>query len=105
MKRVFSTAALADAGHLRNLLEQAGIRCFIKHEQLSGGLGDLPFLECQPELWVVLDEQAPKAEAVIKEALTPAPALARAWKCPQCGEANEAHFAACWNCGTTDRSD
>jgi len=22
------------------------------------------------------------------------------WKCPQCGEALEAQFEACWNCGT-----
>ena len=104
MKRVFSTPALAEAGHLKNLLEQEGIGCFIKHEQLSGGLGDLPFLECQPELWVYVDEQAPRAEALIKDALRDAPTEGGApWRCRTCGESNDPQFAACWRCGATDR--
>lgn len=106
MKRVFATTSLADIGHLKNLLDQDGIRCFIKHEQLSGGLGDLPFLDCQPELWVYKDAEASRAEALIKDALREGPGESGSpWTCASCGESNDAQFAACWRCGTSDRSD
>jgi hypothetical protein len=103
MKRVWSGSTLHDTAHLQNLLEQAGIGCFIKHRELASAMGDLPFLECSPELWVLRDEQAVSATAVIREALRPdtgAP-VAR-WRCAECGEDNEAQFAACWRCGQRD---
>ncbi len=94
---------LHDTAHLQNLLEQAGIGCFIKHRELGSAMGDLPFLECSPELWVLRDEQAGKATLVIREALRPETgAPAAPWHCSECGEANEAQFAACWRCGHRD---
>jgi hypothetical protein len=105
VKRVFATTVLADVGHLKNLLEQDGIGCFIKHEQLSGGLGDLPFLDCQPELWVYADGDVPRAETLITEALRAAPMHGGTpWTCKHCGEANDPQFAVCWRCGASDRS-
>jgi hypothetical protein len=102
MKRVWSGSTLHDTAHLKNLLELAGIGCFIKHRELASAMGDLPFLECSPELWVLKDEHSASATAVIREALrpesdTPAPR----WRC-ECGEDNEAQFAACWRCGNRD---
>jgi hypothetical protein len=106
MKRVWSGASLHDTGHLQNLLELAGIGCFIKHRELSSALGDLPFLECSPELWVLRDDQADKATAVIHEALRPeAGARGAPWRCRHCGEDNEAQFGACWRCGRGDGPD
>jgi hypothetical protein len=100
MKRVFTGASLADIGHFRNLLEQVGIHCFIKNEQLTGALGELPIFDCQPELWVYLDEQAASAAAVIEKSLAGGEeARGRPWRCPRCGESNEGQFAACWSCG------
>ena len=101
MKRVARHESLAFLGHLRNLLEQSGIDCMIKNEQLSGGLGEIPFLECQPELWVLRDEQARSAEALLGE-IQQAAASAPAWTCSACGESNEGQFAACWACGRAD---
>jgi hypothetical protein len=80
VKRLTSNESIAYLGHLKNLLEQSGIGCVIKNEQLSGGLGEIPFLECLPELWVVHDSQLAEA----------------------CGETNEGQFAACWHCGRVD---
>ena len=103
MTRVFTGVSLAEVGHLKNLLEQAGIVCWIKNEQLVGALGEIPFLECQPELWVVVDEQAADAKALIQDALTPTvSANAAPWRCRQCGASNEPQFAACWQCGAGD---
>jgi hypothetical protein len=106
MKRVFSGPTLVDIVHLQNLLEQAGIRSFIKNRALGGALGDLPFLDCAPELWVLNDTESGLAENVIREALAPdRPGKGAPWHCPHCRERNEAQFAVCWNCGAEDASD
>ncbi len=100
MKRVWSGSTLHDTAHLKNLVEHAGIGCFIKNRALGGALGDLPFLDCSPEIWVLRDDQADRAAAVIRDALRPEQAgHAATWRCSQCGEHNEAQFAACWRCG------
>lgn len=101
MKRLASHESIAYLGHLKNLLEQSGIGCFIKNEQLSGGLGEIPFLECLPELWVVRDEQLSEAQSLLEDLKRSSPS-APAWRCAACGETNEGQFAACWNCGRAD---
>lgn len=100
MKRVASAESLAEIGHFRNVLEQNGIRCIVKNEQLSGALGEVPFLECMPELWVVRDGDLGRAEELLK-ALRRDETGGAAWQCPQCSEQNESQFAACWNCGAS----
>ncbi len=103
MKRVWSGTALHDTVHLQNLLQLAGIRSVVKNRDLGGALGDLPFLDCSPELWVVEDSDLDRASALISDALRPKPRVATApWRCAQCGEDNEAQFAACWRCGHGD---
>ena len=104
MKRVFRGRSLPEVGHLKSLLEQAGIACLIKNEQLAGALGEIPFLECMPELWVLEDREAGGAERIIAESIvgTSAPATGAAWRCRRCGGENEPQFAACWQCGTSD---
>lgn len=101
MKRIATSESLAEIGHLRNMLEQAGIRCSIRNEQLSGALGEIPFLECLPELWLVDERRVAEAEAIIAAARRAAPA-AGPWRCAHCGETNEGQFAACWQCGRED---
>lgn len=86
-------------GHLRQVLEDHGIRCLIKNEYLAGGLGELPFNECWPELWV-LDEAdhryAGEIAAGILESREPG---REPWRCPDCGEELEGQFTDCWRCG------
>ena len=103
MKRLLSNESLAYVGHVRNLLEQSGIACAIKNEQLSGGLGEIPFLECLPELWVLRDADLPRARALLKS-LEEGESGRGPWRCRHCGESNEGQFAACWRCGTADGS-
>jgi hypothetical protein len=103
VKRLASHESLAYLGHLRNLLEQADIPCLIKNEQLSGGLGELPFLDCLPELWVVRDEQVARAERLLAELATAEP-TGPSWTCRACGEINESQFGVCWHCGRADDS-
>ncbi len=100
MKRVFQSESLAEVGHLRNLLEHAGIACVIRNEQLSGALGEIPFLECLPELWVLHDDELPRARRLIEQQREPV--AAPDWRCAECAELNEGQFAACWCCGSPD---
>jgi hypothetical protein len=104
MKHVFSSESPGDTHYLKGVLERAGIACVIKNEQLIGGLGDIPFLECVPELWVLSDADAQRARALIEEHES-RPAAASPWRCPRCGEGNEGQFALCWNCGEPDDRD
>jgi hypothetical protein len=101
MKRVYWSESLPEVGHVRNLLLQAGIACVVRNEQLSGGLGEIPFLECLPELWVLDDADAPRARQLIDRQQESASAAT--WQCADCGNANEGQFAACWNCGAMDQ--
>lgn len=98
MKRVVTSESLAEIGHYRNVLEQAGISCMIKNEQLSGALGEVPFLECLPELWVLNDGDLGRAKRLLDD-LKQDTSPGQAWRCPECDETNEAQFGVCWNCG------
>jgi len=104
VQRVATAESLAEIGHYRNVLEQNGIRCYVKNEQLSGALGEVPFLECLPELWVLTDRDALRAERLLRELREGATERTGNWQCPKCGESNEAQFASCWHCGTSDPS-
>lgn len=101
MKRVYSSTSLLEIAHLRNVLEHAGIACVIKNQALAGALGELPFLDCAPELWVLDDAVAERAMALLAAEREPAPS-GPPWRCERCGEENESHFGACWSCAATD---
>jgi hypothetical protein len=101
VKRLATSESLAEIGHLRNVLEQAGIRCMIKNEQLSGALGEIPFLDCLPELWLLDEAQLDEARGMIEELRSLGPTQS-SWRCPRCDETNEGQFASCWQCGQID---
>ncbi len=95
----FSLADRAEAGLLKELLEREGIACLIRNEQLFAALGEIPFLECFPELWVVDNEVWPRARLLLDSWLKSEEG-GLPWNCPACGETLEGQFGACWNCGT-----
>lgn len=101
MKRVHSSESLVEISHLRNVLEQAGIACVIKNQALAGALGELPFLDCAPELWVLNDKNLERARALLAAEREPLP-NEPPWRCARCGEENETQFAACWRCASAD---
>ncbi|MFP4137622.1 MAG: DUF2007 domain-containing protein [Halomonas sp.] len=96
--RVFAHPNALLVGHVRNLLEAAGIPVELRNMTLSGGAGELPLTECEPEVWVRTHNRE-RAEALIREALS-GESEAPAWRCPGCGEALEGAFDTCWRCGT-----
>jgi len=96
-RKVYTAESVVEIAHLRNLLESAGIPCEVRNDRLGGAVGEIPFVECWPELWVRNAGDVLRARGLIDEALRPA-TDADAWDCPGCGERIEPQFAQCWRC-------
>ncbi len=100
MRKVHTAESIIEIAHLRNVLETAGIACEVRNDRLGGVVGEIPFVECWPELWVRNPGDALRARGLIDAALSPVPD-AQAWVCPGCGERIEPQFTQCWRCAAT----
>jgi hypothetical protein len=98
LKRVFSSYNQTAVYHARNLLETEGIETLVKNAILSSAMGELPPAECQAEVWVVKDEDAARAEAVLQRQIS-----GPEWTCAGCGETSGPQFTHCWRCGAGRR--
>lgn len=78
-------------------LRAAGITCVVRNTALSGALGEIPFLECAPQLWVERDDDEPRAREILQQLREPM--QGPTWQCTHCGETSEAQFGSCWRCG------
>lgn len=96
MKTVYSAPNIAFVSILQNILEQNGIGCRIRNEFLSAGSGEIPPIECWPQLCVD-DADYPEAKRIVDEAL--AEKETPPWTCEACGEEIEGQFTECWKCG------
>ncbi len=85
------------AAHLAGALRATGIACEVRNTALAGAMGEIPFLECAPQVWIhnALDE--PRAREVMVQLRTPI--SGDHWTCEQCGESLEPQFGQCWRCG------
>lgn len=82
----------------KDRLAQEGIACLLRNDDLVSVMGEVPFVECYPELWVLDDETWPRAKLLLEGWLAE-PTDTSFWICPGCGEEIEGQFCACWNCG------
>jgi hypothetical protein len=98
VKKLYRAANLPDAHILRGLLEQAGISVRVFNENAQSGVGQLPFTEAWPELWVTEERDLPRAREIV-QAFESAPAVSGSLRCPGCAEDNPNTFQVCWNCG------
>jgi hypothetical protein len=94
----FTLVDHAEAGLLKELLKQEGVVCLIRNEHLFAALGEIPFLECLPELWVVDDDVWPRAKLLL-DSWFKREENTVSWTCSACGETLEGQFGACWQCG------
>lgn len=99
MKKVATASTVLMINHYRNILVAEGIPCQIRNDQLNQILGEMPFTEVWPELWVENDLDFDRAKQLLDEAIIQE-SPERSWRCKKCGEENEGQFAACWNCGS-----
>ena len=101
MKKVYESLSFHKVGHYRSMLEEAGIECSIRNLGVGGVMGEVPFVETYPELWVSEDADVPRALALIeghRREIAEAVELPD-WTCPQCAQPVPGNFLSCWNCG------
>jgi hypothetical protein len=99
MKLIFK-APLIEVTALKEVLEDAGMECFINNEDASQLAGGIPLNETIPELWIEDDSRLEEALQIKKAWLSPGAAPGPDWTCAKCGEKNEPQFTSCWKCGT-----
>ena len=95
MKRVFRAGSLLEAQLVADTLTSLGIANHILNAYAVGAMGDLPYSQTSPEVWV--DDATQEAQAI--EAIASLDAPLQADKlCPHCGETNPGNFLSCWQC-------
>ncbi len=88
---------------MQSLLESNGIRTFIRNQYGSSVMGEVPFVEVVPQLFVLEDKDVARARNLLKLD-SPVESAGDNWICPGCGVDVEANFYCCWQCGA-DRPD
>jgi len=98
MKRVHIAPTLLDAQLVVYALSSLGIVSHIFNANAAGALGEVPFLQAQPEVWVEDDTRECQAREVLVDFLNVKPGAEKI--CPHCGEHNPGNFLSCWQCGS-----
>lgn len=101
MKPLYTARHAADAHLVRGYLESVGVHSIVRGEYLTGGIGELPADVCR--VWVLDDEELPRADKLLRQFLRGEAAGAHAherWQCRKCHEDIEGQFTDCWRCGT-----
>ena len=96
VKTVYSAPNISLVSIFRTILEGHGVKCWIKNEFLFAGIGEIPPIECWPQLCVD-DNDFSEAKRIVEEAILEKDMAS--WKCESCGEEIEGQFTECWNCG------
>ena len=97
MKRILRCLHPLQAEHYANVLRAAGFACNVRGAALYGAVGDIPWQECAPEVWLRNDDDLDLATRVLEELAMAS--KGEAWRCDRCGETLEPQFATCWQCG------
>jgi len=69
MKRVYAAEHGLMTERIKDILEEEGIDCMIKNMNLSGGVGQIPPIECWPEVWVMADKDYGHAKTIVEDLL------------------------------------
>ncbi|WP_298607058.1 DUF2007 domain-containing protein [uncultured Thiothrix sp.] len=96
LKKVYTAATPLMPGFIQEVLENAGIPCQQRNYFLNGAMGELPFVETWPSLWV--DEAYEQQALELIQATLKQPS-AGVWVCQNCKEVLETQFQNCWQCG------
>lgn len=99
MQKVFEDFDLTRVGHMQSVLEAAGIATLFKNQFMSSVMGEIPFVEVMPELWVVDDRDVDRARSLLQPLLIEPTEPAPEWTCEDCGTQCSGVFSHCWKCG------
>jgi len=95
VRRLRQAPNIAIATLWADLLREEGIAASVQRQFLGSVAGEIPPDQCLPEVWVLHDEQLPRARQLLEQLLS---LPQRRWTCA-CGELVEGGFESCWNCG------
>jgi len=99
MIKIFENFDFSRVGQMQSLLESRGIPTFIKNQYASSVMGEVPFVEVCPQLYILDERDLDMARRLLLQE-TPGPPPAENWTCPGCGLEIEGQFGQCWGCGT-----
>jgi hypothetical protein len=102
MKEIFVSKDATRVGHMKSVLDAAGIVSFIRNEHgFSGALGMAGLVRSQlvdPVLCVMDDERYDEAVSLLKPLLEAPTMTATDWTCAACHEEVPGSFELCWKC-------
>ena len=98
MIKVYEDFDFSRVGQMKSLLESHGIKTFIRNEYGSSVVGELPFVEVIPQLFVLEEKDVQRAKKLL-DLDAPRKEPAEDWICPECGIDVDGNFSRCWKCG------
>lgn len=100
MLKIYDSIDSVRVGQFHAMLESDGIESFVKNLNQSSLMGEVPFAEVYPELWIMHDADCDQALRLIDIYKNAAPQHAADWICAKCGSEVPKEIGECWNCGT-----
>lgn len=97
MIKIYESFNLSQVGQAQSLLNSEGIETHLRNEFASSVMGEVPFVEVCPQLYILDAAEEERA----RDLLLPfehQPTMPD-WHCGQCGFEVDAPFGQCWNCG------
>lgn len=98
MRKVFQCNNSIELESYKDVLRRNDIRFLVKNEFISGAVGELPFTEAWPQIWVLDEEDEQRAKKLCQKAEQEYLKPQQDWVCSNCGETNSASFEFCWHC-------
>ncbi len=99
MIKVFENFDFSRVGQMQSLLESHDIKTFIRNQYGSSVMGEVPFVEVVPELYILAEKDLARAKQLLQLDL-PVEEPDDDWVCAECGVDVESTFARCWKCGS-----
>lgn len=100
MKKIYLANNIIEAQLINSILISRGISSFLKNASLQSGVGELPFVETWPEVWIRELKDWDNALVVLAE--YEQAEIEKDWVCSECNELNPGSFQICWSCNCAD---
>ena len=100
MRKIYENIDFTKVGFYESILKEAGIATYIKNLGASMGMGEIPFTQIFPELWVINDSDYDRAIELLEPYHNLESERNDDWQCPKCGADVEGSFGECWSCQT-----
>jgi len=97
MIKVYESFNISQVGQAESLLNSEGIETFIRNEFASSVMGEVPFVEVCPQLFILNAAEEERARELLAS-FENQPTQAD-WQCGQCGSEVDGPFGQCWSCG------